>query len=601
MKPVSDPKLLAQLNGPVTDPNLLAQLNGTPSDARVLQDVEDQKIRDELKASGGILENIGAGMNRTVQGVKQLFGKGESDEAITERRRIDEQLAEGQTGGGLIQLGGELAMSAPITGGVAGLAGKALTKAPVVGRLVQALASKGGRVANVGTMARGAAEGALGGLVTETTSDESPTFNTAAGATMGAAAPAVFAAGGKLVRTLGKKNASNRAAEVFEKQMGPDDMHDVNFRLATEPAPGLPLTTAARTQNPKLASLERGARGREDFGYRQDRKVAEAAWDKVKGVTSAADELPTRVADREFLMKESKDFLNEFDNPTLVRRAANDVSDVAEEIRATPVGRQNPDVTKMAGEVEILLKHPDSTAADFSSQYWRLSSELEKPGLTTEAKDALLKLRDAVGKGADTASGGTHFTDLLERYKVEQGMVDESQAAKGIRESFVDETGVPQTKRHWFGTPEVESSKLRQTMSKLGKNKYGNVLDDQARTKLSELEGELGRHEMYKAGNSPGSAQLDIGNPLSVVSTGRDNPFNFLPLVKGGANWLFSGSRKATTEAADEAMMSPDAWKRMMEQYAKSKSPLSHQEYAARMRRQLLLTPGRVGTAELGD
>jgi len=596
MKKVTDPSLLGQLNKPVSDPALLAKLNG-PSDIAVRQSAEDQKIRQELLDSGGIRENIGAGMNKTIQGVKQIFGQGGTDEEIDERRKIDEELADNTTGGGLLQLGGEIAASAPISAGVAGLVGKGVSMLP----RMASLAAKGGRIANLGTVGRGAVEGATGALLNETKSDESDGLNATVGGALGAAAPLAFAGLGKLWRTLSKKNAPNRAARIFEKQLGPDDIHDIRFRLDTGKKPSLPLSTAATAENSKLAALERGARSRNDAGYTQDRKVATAAWDALKKATGSADELGDRIGDREFLMKASKEHLDTFNHPTLVKRAANDLTDTVDELLATPAVRQSPETTKIIGEVEALLKHPDSTAGDFSEQYWRLSQKMDDPKLTPGQRDALMKLRDSVGKGADTATDGTHFSDLLERYKVEEGLVKEADAAKKIRGSFVDELGTPQTSKHWFGTPEVESKRLRNALSRFGKDQYGEVLDPAARSQINDLEGELVRHEMYQTANAPGASQLDIKNPLEIISSGRDNPFNFLPIVKGGANWLMRGSREATTEAADQAMMDPKMWTKMMEDYAKSNSPLSPQEYMKRMARQLMYMPGRASSAALGE
>jgi hypothetical protein len=600
MKKVTDPALLSALNKPVTDPALLAQLNG-PSDAAVQEAAFANKVKQELKDSGGVMANIGAGMNKTVQGVKQLFGQGGSDEDILARRKLDEQLAEGQTGGELLQLGGEMVASALPAGGAAAGTAKVLTKLPWAGKALAALGSKGGRVANVGTMGRGVAEGAAGSLLNETTSDESDLMNAALGGGASLIVPAVSGVGGKLVRTLSKKNAPNRAAKVFEKQLGPDDMMDIGHRVTNNPGTKLPLTTAAVAENPKLAALERGARGRNDAGYLQDRKVADTAWAELKGATGAADELTDRVADRELMMATTKQGMEASNHPTLTRRAANDVSDAAEALRTFPEVRQSPEVSRIIGEVEVLLQHPDKTAADFGSQYWRLNQMINEGSFTPEAKGALMKMRDAVQEAADTASGSPQFTDMLSRYKVEEGLVKGSESAKKIREMFVDEQGIPQTPRNWFGTPEVTSQRLRQAVSKHGADQYGSTLDDAARKQLNELEGELTRHEMYLPRNSSGESQLDMPNPLSVVSSGRDNPFNFLPLVKGGANWLLHGSRKATTEAADEAMMDPAAWKKMMEGYAASKSPLTPQEYAARIRRQLMLMPGRAGAAATGE
>lgn len=610
MKKVTDPSILSQLNKPVTDPAILAQLNG-PSDASVQEDAFRNKIKQEQLDSGGIRENIGAGMNKTIQGVKQIFGFGGTDDSIEERRKLDQELADNTTGGGLLQLGGEMVASAPITMGVGGVVAKG---ASMLSR-VAALAAKGGKIANLGAVGRGAVEGATGALLNETTSDESDGLNATAGATIGAAMPLIAAGGGKLWRALSKKNAPNRAAKIFEEQLGPDDMHDIGFRLNTGAQTRLPLTTAAAAENAKLAALERGARSRNDAGFIQDRKVANKAWEELKKATGAADDLSNRVSDREFLMKASKEHLDSFNRPTLVRRAGNDVSDVAEALRATPEVRQSPEVSKLIGEIEVLLKHPDSSAGDFAEQYWRIGQKLDDPKLTPSQRGALMKLRDSVGQGADTASGGPNFTDMLERYKVEDSLVNEAEAAKKIRGAFVDELGTPQTKRY-FGvdTPEIDSNRLRRALTQHGKNQYGDVLDPSARQSIKDLESELTRHEMFQAANAPGPAQLDIKNPLEIISTGRDNPFNYFPLVKGGANWLFKGSRQATTDAADEALMSPDMWRKMVEGYAKSNSPLkspgflsyrpseyADSEYMKRLARQLLLMPGRTTAAGLGE
>jgi len=190
---------------------------------------------------------------------------------------------------------------------------------------------------------------------------------------------------------------------------------------------------------------------------------------------------------------------------------------------------------------------------------------------------------------------------MLERFKVDQAHVNAAQASKGIRESFVDPMGVPQTPKTFGNTPDITAAMLRGRLGKNGTNAYGDVLEDSTRTPLMNLEKELTSHEMHAAGNSPGVSQLDIANPLSVISTGRDNPFNYFPLVKGSANWLFSGARKATTEAADEAMMNPAAWQKMMADYAASKSPLTQQEYMSRALRQATLIPGNALATQIGE
>lgn len=295
MKPVTDPEVLRRLNTPVTDPKLLARLEGKPAG----DDAFDAQIKQDLKDSGGYLENLGAGANRVVQGVKQLFGQGRSDADIEESRKIDEKLAEGRTGGGATQFLGEMLASTPVTMGVGGVLAKGATK--VAPKLAQWAAKQGGRSVNLGTTARAATEGAAGGLLNETTEDESGTLNTLIGGAAGAALPAVVAGGRRLHKALSKKNAPNRAAKAFEEQLGPKNMDEIGDALHSPNQPELPLSTAATANNPALASLERGARtrGTNDWAFEHDKKVAEKAWDKLKTATSDADELGARVSDRE--------------------------------------------------------------------------------------------------------------------------------------------------------------------------------------------------------------------------------------------------------------------------------------------------------------
>lgn len=595
MKPVTDPALLEELNKPVTDPKVLAQLNAPKSAAP----------QDEYTIGGWngirdnpIMVNLGAGADNVIQGVKQLFGKGDDDETIEERRRIKAKAAEEMPGGGLVQLGGEILASYPLTAGTGALAGKAGLK--FFPKAAEWALTKGTRAANVGTAARAGLEGAASGLLTETTSDESKGLNTGLGATAGVVTTGLIAGGSRLKKALSKKAAPERAAKVFEQQLGKEELQHIDDALHDPMnVTSLPLSTASKSQSVPLAALERGARGRSDWGFNHDKKVAEKAWDDILKATKNADELGSRVDAREEVMRASKDYLNGLSDPATIKQANAHLGAEVQSLRSTPISRQNPEVTNILGQVEQMLAHPDASAGDFASQYWRLSDMIDGGKLTTEQADIVRKLRTAVAEAGDIASDG-EMSALLGRYKAEQAHVGQSEASKAIRETFQTPEGVAKTTRQWNGTPEPQSSVLRKTMAAKGENQYGNVLDDETRQGLGKIQSELERHELWQARNAPGPSSLDIENPLSVISSGRDNPFNFLPLVKGGANWLFSGSRKATTEAADAAMQDPQAWARMMEQYRLSKTPISPEEYAARIRRQLVLTPGRAAAAGLG-
>lgn len=609
MTPVTDPALLAKLNGtapagPASAPTPAGPVFGQDRVRRAYQDAADWRKKSEAEQAeaGGLLANIGAGMDTTYRGIKDLFGQGDPDDVVEERRAVKDKLADTlPLGLGTVsQLGGQLAAEAPIT--MAG--GQLLAKGggKMFPKVAQAMRGKGVRAANLATAARAGVEGGLSGAISETTEDESRALNGVLGSFLGAGTGVTMATAGRTYKALSDKYGPQRAAKIFERLIGKEGMTQIDDALI-DPAnkPMLPLSTAAKSQSTKLAALERGARGRSDWGFDHDKKVSEEAWKRLNQATGQADELDVRIKDREDMMQASKEWLRDNTTKTGLKKAGKDLSDVVQSLRDSPVGRQNPEVTNLIGQVEEMLKHPDATAGDYSSQYWRLSKKLEE-NLSNEAADAIRTLRDAVQSGADTASkGGSSFSDFLGRYKAEQAHVDDAAAAKGIREQFKTPQGVVKSERTWGGTPEVTSPVLRRTLAKQGENAYGDVLESGSRQQIEGLESELGRHELWKSSNSPGSSSLEMDNPLSVVSSGRDNPFNYLPLVKGGANWLMHGSRKATTEAADKAMQDPAEWQKMVEALRKSKAPITPDEYADRLRRLLMNAPGRVAAGAVGE
>lgn len=612
MKPVTDPDLLAQLNGsgPVTDPKVLAEPNGGGSTAAQRAELRakfdkaasDRSLADDYSGWEGVKANFGAGMDNVVQGAKSLFGMGRDDAAIEEDRKLKKQLGDSTLGGGALQTTGEVVASAPLTMAAGGLAssvaGKFLPKATAWA------AGQGSRAFNLGTVGRGAVEGAAGGALAETTSDESRGLNTALGAGIGAAIPAVLGVGAKSAKVFKDKYAPERAAKIFSKQLGPENISQIQDAVDSPNMSSLPLSTAARSENVPLAALERGARSRSgaelDWGFNHDKNVAEAAWAKVKEATANADELPSRIADRELMMAESKRDLAGLNYQPNMKKAAQEISDAAEVLRNTPTARQNPEITNLIGKTESMLKHPKASAGDYASQYWRLSNMLDDTKLPTEQRDIILKLRNSVHQGGDTASGGSDFSDMLGRYMAEQQHVGQSESSKAIREAFQSPEGVSKTK-DIFGTPEVTSNTLRKTLAARGENQYGSTIDDVTRTKLKDLEKSLSKHELWQASNSPGSTGLgDNGNLVSTLGSGANNPFNRIWALRGMSNLVLGGSRKATVEAADAALQDPKVWQKMMEDYARSRSPLSPQEYAARFRKQLMMLPGRIGTANLG-
>lgn len=575
-----------------------------------------KRRQTDVAKDAGLLENLGAGFDSVWQGAKQLVGKGDSDKDIEERRRLKKLLADNTTGGGLTQLLGEVLGSAPLTMGVGGAVGKGVVK-----MLPKAAewAMKGGRVANLGTVGNGAVQGATGGALAETTTDESKGLNTALGGVVGSALPAAVGGVGAVYKALNKSNAPNRAAALIEKSLGKPGVQEVEDALhAPANQSTLPLSTAAKSNNTKLAALERGARSRGDWTYTHDRPVHNQAWKELQAATSNADELPARIADRELMMSSSKKDLGVHNMTGPLDDAHQIVSDAADSIRSSAAGRQIPEISKEVGQVEAMLAHPDRTAEDYATQWFRLSDLIKEGKLGPDGNTALMKLRDAVHDAGDaagrTSSKGTdtRFSDMLGRYMAEEQHVGSAQASKALRETFVSPEGVVKTAREGLTSPEVTSSALRKSLTSKGEGAYGDLLEPQTRFEVERLVKDLGRHELHSPRNSPGATGLGIENPTTAAMSGRDNVVNYFPGLKGGLNLAFGRSREATTQAADQALMDPQHFQAIMEGLRQTRTPISSpklgdglafkpEDYADLVRRGLLKLPGRVGSAALGE
>ena len=143
-----------------------ANLQKTMAQARA-----DYDPTKDLTGTDAVLSNLGAGFANLGQGVKSLYTKATGNAAdkaamdadIREKRAIDEHLAQNTTGGGALQLAGEVLPTLAIPGGGFASAGRAA--AGLVGRgAADALA--GYRAAEGLTGVAGAAARGLGNVAT---------------------------------------------------------------------------------------------------------------------------------------------------------------------------------------------------------------------------------------------------------------------------------------------------------------------------------------------------------------------------------------------------------------------------------------------------
>lgn len=603
---VTDPSLLAELNMPqgggyVSDPALLAQLGGKPKpapmSARVLKQTAAKMASEGSPWYERAAANVGAGADSIIQGTKQLIPgvKSMTDAELEEKRAIDEGLAENTGGGGALQLGGEILATAPVGMGVGKVLHKAMTKyAPKATQF-------GGRIFNARTATLGAGEGAATAALNPVTGDESRTLNTVAGGTLGAVLPLLLAGGAKGAKVLRNKYAGERAANKVAEHLGPQEVERV--RAIVQDGQGnpthLPLSTAATTDSELLGALERGSRRRDASWIRQqDAPVAARAWDWFQNATSKADDLGARKQSNEGILAAGKEYLDTAGTPQTLKDASDRLVREIDTLRNSPEGRVNPEFNRTLAEVEIAASNPNRSARDFSSQWFRLQDQIE--GATnTEVKSALIKLQNEVATAADSASGGGGFSDMIGRYKAEQGLVNESTAHQAMRDTFQSpQGGVAKTGRV-FDTPELTSTSLRKTLANVGEDKYGTLITGSDRSSIESLADELRRHEIYKGSASPGATSLESFDPMGVLATGRDNPVYLLPGLRGLINATFGRADKATLKVVDDALRSPDAYRAMLAAKEAAGQPLSKTERG--VRQILLKSSSALGGAISGD
>lgn len=276
------------------------------------QEAADRAEYDPAKGmswAGKALANLGAGFDQAITGVRQLstdiFGSDEDSARaraeVAEKRALNTKLADSTTGGGVLQFAGEVAPSLLLPGG--------------------AVAANTGKL---GLAAAGAGAGMLSGAITPLAGDEGRGTNMAFQGSVGAALPLALGALGNVINSTIRPqkraaravqegivdptmNAAERRAVLQQTQqaLAADVAQRARQRAGNAVAPGaqagaavaddIPLSVAARLQDPNLARLERGSRTRNAANwYDFDLGRARAVADKVREATAEGAELGSR-------------------------------------------------------------------------------------------------------------------------------------------------------------------------------------------------------------------------------------------------------------------------------------------------------------------
>ena len=508
--------------------------------ADLAADTEKYDPTKDMSWGQKALANVGAGMNALGQGAKQLMGAGAGDDAEAERRALDANLAAKTTGGGALQLAGELAPTLALPGG---LVAKGISKAlPLAAR---------GLTAAIG---EGAVLGAGTGALTPTMGDESRLGNMAMGAAGGAAATGVI---GAAARSLPLATAAGREQSALRRQGGAlkaalGDEADVgkiagavenyNPRGVTS---DIPLTTAqmvrrmeganAGGESSALARVELGARKHApsefaELGRRQNEalfKATERAGAEgglvdtfAQARSAATDPLRERALQSAGRWPEVGKPL-EADVASLMRRSV--PGDPARGLaqKAQQMLGENPSPQQLYQFRKVLANKlsgpmiPGDEMAAIAK-----GAERETKALMA-AIDA--RLNEA---GSSKALGQRPWSEYMDEYIARSKPVTSARAQSRISEGLATEGGALVG-----NAPEVTRNKLSQLLRKHGSNTFGDTLTPAARGRYDELMQTMQHMEepmrSVKLGGTggggsqtamqtalPGAASMMTGHPL---------------------------------------------------------------------------------------
>jgi hypothetical protein len=275
---------------------------------RAAQLAADKELYDPAKGMSWLEKGavgLHGGVRSAVTGAADLVGLA-PDSWKEDRKEWNQRKGALGNWGTAGEIVGEAGITAPV-GGPIGKAGKMLVKAvPSLGKL----ASKGGRILNLGTFGRGASEGAAAAAIVGDADDKTSRLdNMESGAAGGGLSPVALKlatlpltmtySAVKGIHHMLSPTASaiqRRAYNAIKETIGEEGIDDA-MRAMNDAGPSMvPHTTAAMSGSSALGALERGARtrGHADFGS-HDERVARSAWDMLndipKGHQSEAGEV----------------------------------------------------------------------------------------------------------------------------------------------------------------------------------------------------------------------------------------------------------------------------------------------------------------------
>ncbi len=578
---------------------------GDPAVERERQRKADKELYDPTSGmSWGekALANVGAGMDTAWQGAKQLVGGGPSDDDLAEKRRIDAHLADKTTGGGALQLAGEVAPSIPLGMG----AGAAAARGPA---LIRALAAN--------PIMSAAGGGAASGAMMPVTSDESRLANMGMGAAGGAVAAygvprlikATQAAGrgaadigqralagaadipmlGGLAARAAEGQGTKKAGRLLKESL-PGGMPAIQY----PGAPGLKGPTAAMaTQDPALAALERANRGvAGEHWMPHDEAAGTARWNTLdKGLMDEGDLAAAKARSNQVGASVDQLYPNIAHDPFHV--AMDDFYEKLQTAKNTPQYHGNPSVKAAVDYVENTMKQAGEVTPELLHTMRRtVASGLQGvPGVGDAATRAassepfVLSIAKQMDEVLDASSGGA-FSHWKGSYSTARTAEDAAKADVNIRAKFIDPaTGTPLKPLTGLdGVPDLKPHALRQAVkmagsSTRGVNKGKNLLSPKSQQTLETIADDLEaqaiiqRSKAASTGGSGSDTASNIGQMIALEHMLPGSGVLRYALGQGGAKGKEAMQRQLAELLQDPAKLA--AFIRSQEQQRLLRSKLA--------------------------
>ena len=554
------------------------------------QQAEDRKTYDPTVGMSGMdktLANIGAGVDTTMQGLRQLVPgvKGPTDEELREKRERDATLARSAdlgvgadwmpSAGSALQVGGELLPTL--------IPGAAATKLP---RALQLMRAR--------PVATGIAGGAGAAGLMPTTSDESRAANMALGGAAGAVLP-LGVAGYRGARKM--VGARTRAGERLVEGLG-DEAAGMESRVAAREAERDARSAAAREIPESLAEATGSVRaaGLESMSARNP--ATNPDWAAFKAGQNVARhegvQRATAESDRLFDRSSARDLVSDPMRTEALRTARKDkwfhqpVQQVAQDILSSD-DAVNPAVRRVA---DLVLSSMDErapkqiTPAGLYNMRKLLTDKLHGPAQIGDELSAAVKgadrqtmqLVEAIDQSLNQASGG-RWQRYLDTYKRASTPVDQAKAAQLAREVFERE-GIPEM----GGVPEVTATRLGQAMraSEGGARKFPLTLSPGARAGLEDIGEHISRaNEPQKlrklAGSAGGGSQTSTDLAMTGLQMATGIPIN---VERAAFNWLGRGANEATQRELASMLQNPQLAIAAIKEAQRLRQPLSQAQTA---------------------